>query len=125
MGQNIALGKNSHDIFFVDGQLAMVVDNDNIEQKLKSRLQTFLGEWYLETSIGLPFFTEILIKNPDIPNIDSLIKAEIIDTEGVLELVEYGSEFKPAERSFSVEFKVLTTVGEVEFSDTIFNSETP
>lgn len=124
MPKNVALTKDNHDIFFENGQLAMVKDIDNVEQKLKSRLSTFSSEWFLNTLIGLPFFDEILIKNPNVPDIDSLIKVEIVNTVGVTELIEFGSDFDVATRTYSATFKVLTEFGELEFSETVFNGET-
>ena len=41
-------------------------------QKLTNRFLLFLGEWFLNTGIGLPFFQVIAIKNPDLKVLQNL-----------------------------------------------------
>lgn len=118
---DLALSELDHDLYFPDIDLRVVKDADQLEQNLRIRLQFFLNEWFLDSSAGLPFYTDILVKNPNIPNIENIIKAHIIDTVGVTEILEFNSDFDNSLRTYSIDFKVRTIFGEEELSVTIFN----
>ena len=86
-------------------------DVDYIVQKILIRLQWFDREWYLDTSKGLPWFTDILVKNPNMPLIDSLIKAKIVGTPGVRGLIAYESSYNNATRALTIDFQVQADTG--------------
>lgn len=119
------LGINSHDLEVVGFDVPLIGgDNredalDYYRQKLKIRLWFFLGEWFLDTKEGTPFHRSILVKNPNIPLIDSLLKSRILGTEGMLELKSYDSTYDAALRKFSVVFQVQTDAGLLTVSETI------
>lgn len=83
-----------------------------LSQKLRIRLSIFLGEYFLDTTLGLPYFEEILIKNPDLVLIESLIKEVISGTEGVESLDEFELELENSSRKLTVTFTVTSTQGE-------------
>lgn len=117
---DLLLDETTHDLKITKGDLSLNSGIQYVIQLLKIRLQFFAGEWFLDTTKGLPFFEEILIKNPDVPSIESLLKASIIETDGVLELIEFSSVFSASNRSLSVEFKVTSIYGDIELNQTIF-----
>lgn len=106
MSLDLKLNKDTHDLLITNGDLSLVEKSEQIAQNLKIRLQFFSGEWFLDTTKGLPFYSDILVKNPNIPDVDALIKAEILDTPGVLELLEFISSYTNASRTYSINFKV-------------------
>ena len=101
----------AHDLDITDYDLSIVSEVDKIVQNLKIRLLFFYTEWYLDTSIGIPYFDDILIKSPDIGNVEAIIIDAILNTPDVLELLSFDSFFDNAKRVYSVEFKVNTTYG--------------
>jgi len=119
---DIALDKETHDLLITGNNLQVVSEADQLEQNLKIRLQFFLSEWFLNVNKGLPFYSDILVKNPNIPNVDSIIKAEILDTIGVVELLKYISTFDNVERLYSIEFTIRTVFGENELAISLFNN---
>ncbi len=121
MSTDIALDKDTHDLLIEGNELLLVNDVDQIEQNLKIRLKFFSGEWFLDITQGLPFYDTILVKNPNVPNIDNIIKAEIIDTPGVTELLSYDSSYDASLREYVVDFKVRTIFGEAELEVSLFN----
>ncbi len=38
---------------------------DSVRQAILIRLRWFLGEWIFNTSFGMPYYSQILIKNPN------------------------------------------------------------
>jgi len=110
---------DKHDMTLTGTDLSLVSDLDYILQKLSIRLLFFYGEWYLDTTAGIRFYDHVLVKNPDITLIDSLIKGVILGTDGVLEIVSYQSVYDNAARSLMIETQLRTTYGDAYFKETI------
>lgn len=62
---------------------------DLIVQRMTIRLQRFLGEWILDTSVGLPYLEFIQTRPLDIPGITAVLLAEIATTPGVLRVDDF------------------------------------
>lgn len=90
-----------------------------IQQHILQRLRTFLGEWFLDNTIGLPFYQSILVKNPSIGTVNGLFGAEIVGTPGVIALTKYAFSVDSVKRSLTADFKALTTGGVVDYSGTL------
>lgn len=117
---DVAVDKITHDLFLNDNDLQIASGADQLEQNLKIRLMFFKNEWFLDTDSGVPYYENILVKNPNIGNIESIYKAIIMDTPGVQEILEFKSEFDNTTREYSISFKVRTDYGESELSVSIF-----
>lgn len=63
--------------------LRLVTDEKRIRQQIEITLLTFLGEWFLDTSWGVPYFDKILIKSPRRAEIEAIIRAKTLDVPGV------------------------------------------
>lgn len=107
------------DIEIVNNTLVLVESEDEVKQRLAQRLRTFFGEWFLDNEIGLPYYENIFIKNPNAGLVEAIIKDEITDTPGVLELLSFDIEIDKATRHLTVDFMVRATTGNVEVEVTI------
>lgn len=58
------------------------------KQRLKAKFGTFLGEWFNDETLGLPYYQDILVKNPDLNRIKSIYREIVLDDEQVDSLVE-------------------------------------
>jgi hypothetical protein len=83
----------------------------SIAQAVRIRLQFFLGEWFLDLSVGVPYFEQILIKNPDVRNVQGLIRKEILATPGVLSLLALKLVYDSAGRELTVTYTANTDFG--------------
>lgn len=82
---------NEHDIDW--NNLTLTVDNlESVAQKIKIRLRTYFGEWFKDTTIGVPYFQEILKKGVSKDYVDTIFIDIIRDTDGVLRVTQYISE---------------------------------
>ena len=117
---DLALDKNTHDLLFLKNDFLIVKDIDKVAQSLKQRLSFYQGEWFLDTTVGIPYFEEIFVKNPNIPDIESIYKVEIVETEDVNEILEFNSSFTNDIRTYDLTFSVNTVFGDLEFSESIF-----
>lgn len=88
---------------------------ENVAQRLRIRLLTFEGEWFLDTTYGIPYWQRILGKKPTKSAIDQILQQEVLEEVGVKEIVSFTSSF--SNRKYSASFKVRVVNGEV--TDTI------
>lgn len=85
---------------------------ETVGQRLKIRLQTFLGEWFINTVYGVPYWQRLLgIKQTSKAAADLIFQQEILKEEGVKEIVSFESTF--VNRRYSLVFKVRVVTGEV------------
>lgn len=92
------------------GNIAVLPDKpvaQLLSQRIKHRLQTFRGECYLDRSIGVPYFSEVMKKNPDLGRIRSLLASVISGVEGVVKILSLDVLFSQRTRTLSVKFRVM------------------
>ena len=76
-----------------------------------TRLELFLGEWFLDTSAGTPYLTKVLGKYTESTR-DATLRSRILGTTGVKSLLAYGSQLNRDTRIFSVQATVDTIYGQ-------------
>lgn len=103
-----------HDLDITNYDLSLVDELDYVRQKIEIKLQFFFGEWFLDTTKGVKYFELILIKNPDLTTIASIIKTAILDTDNVTELLEYEQSYSASARELTISFRAQTEFGEIE-----------
>lgn len=109
--KDIQLDQVSHDIETTENDLVLIDELEAIKQNLKIRLWFFFSEWFLDTSLGLRYFEDILVKGPNLPKVESLIKATILQTENVNQLLSFGLTYSATGRMTNIEFMVDTAFG--------------
>lgn len=96
------------------GNIAMVSDSvPLLSQRIQCRLQTFRGECFLDRSVGVPYFSEITRKNPDLARIRSLLASVISGVDGVKKILSLDLRFDGKTRQMTVTFKVLGDDGQI------------
>ena len=116
MSKDIKLDGVTHDLLIENFDLVIIDELDQLVQNLKIRLWFFFKEWYIDTSKGIRFFDDIMVKNPNLPSIEALLKEEILGTGGVNEILEFQLVFNRAGRSMAVNFKVNTDFGQASIA---------
>ena len=102
---DIALDED-HDIFVTDSDLTLTDEENFIVQSLKIRLQFILSEWFLDTFAGLPYPDVIFERGTNISTIYTLYQKEILNTNGVQEIVELTLTPFNDERRLQVNFTI-------------------
>ena len=82
---------------------------DVVAQRLLIRLRNFEGEWFLDTSYGVPYWS-ILGHKIKKSAVDLIFQREILAENGVKELTFFESTFE--NRKYSLSFRVKVTTGE-------------
>lgn len=99
------------DVDFTDNEISLVTETDAIAQHLRIRLRTFLGEWFLDTRIGMPYFEEFLVKNPNRLVMDARLREAILETPGIASLTSINYELDGFTRALSISFEAVLVSG--------------
>lgn len=81
-----------------------------VAQAVKTRLALWMGEFFMDTSDGTPYYQDILGHNT---NYDLEIQDRILGTTGVSEIVSYSSSV--VNRALSVTCTISTIYGTTSF----------
>jgi hypothetical protein len=100
---DLALGKDQ-DLTLIDGA-------ESVRQQIEIMLLTFLGEWFLDTDVGIPYFERILIKSPDRAQIEAILRAKVIAIDGVDQVTELDIQYEAATRRAVITLNAHTTYG--------------
>lgn len=108
----------------INGDLALTSDAqvggaNPVQQDILQAMRTFLNEWYLDNTIGVPWFQQILVKAPDQSKIDAIFVNLILGRPGVIQLLSYSFDPKPEIRGLQVSFVAQSTSGKVDYSGTL------
>lgn len=101
-----------HDIYLgTPSALAIVEGADYVVQSIRTRLLLYLAEWWLDESEGTPWLQKILGTPTNPTVVERALKARILGTSGVTELLSFDVTYGAAERRLTVQFEVLTIYG--------------
>lgn len=86
----------SGDLYLDDGELYFSDGPLQALQEIGCRLDFFLGEYFLDTSQGIPYYRDILIKAPNGETIKSLYRRTILSVPGMAQIskLEYSLDRK-------------------------------
>lgn len=104
---------SDNDIFKERGAIAMVQDGAEVVQHVRSRLLFYYEECVWDTQAGVPYFQRIFQKPADLPGAEAILKAEILQTPGVAELLDFGLEFNRETRFLRVTWQARSAYGTV------------
>lgn len=110
---------NSGDLLVSNYDLSLIEGVDQIAQNLAIRLRFFLGEWFLDIEQGIAYYQDIFIKSPNQIQVENLLKNEILETDGIIEITSFEAEYDVALRKFNVAFTALSDEGEINLEVSI------
>lgn len=79
---------------FVNPQTGDIEITDSVAQAIRIRLLWFWQEWRLGTQYGVPYYEDVLVKNPSIIRIKQVIREAIMSVKEVSALKELEVEMK-------------------------------
>jgi hypothetical protein len=118
---DMALDSNN-DLIVEDGRFKRVSDGAQVVQNVRSRLQFYMAEWFLDLQAGTPYFQEIFIRPANLANIESIFKSRILDTPDVQRLTEFAMSYEGGSaRTLTVDFSADTTFGTIDITEVTIN----
>ena len=102
------------DILMKEGDLVItqggdIVLADSVRQAIRIRLLWFAAEWRFNTEFGIPYYDEVLIKNPNVEKIKLILVREIRKVEEVIDVQNMQIVMDNQNRAAYVTFTVYTS----------------
>ena len=100
------------------GQDFYVNSPEAVAHAVQTRLALYRGQWFLDTTDGTPWRTDVLGKFTK-QAYDSVIQNRILGTEGVTSIVSYDSQYDPNNRKLSIQCTINTAYGQSTFTGAV------
>lgn len=110
---DLLIDKDTGDLVLAKGDVVLAEGEDGVGQRIRDRLRTFVGEWFLDTEFGLSYREQIVVKNPALPVVSAILKAEILRAAGEgAAITAFDLSLDSAERKLTGSFTVALPSGE-------------
>ena len=108
---DLKLDTTTHDLIIENYDLVLVDGIDLVRQAIKQRLLLVLEEWFLDDTIGVPWYQYIFQKGADINRVKSILINTISGTEGVIKVTSLELNYNISNRNLTVDFSAQTNEG--------------
>ncbi len=111
----LGIDQDTNDLYLEpSGNLAIARAAKAVGEHVRQRLMTFQGEWFLDTTAGVPWLEQIFAREYDPALAEAVVKAEILNTDGVSEIISFSVSFDINLRRLDIRgIEVKTTYDEV------------
>lgn len=107
------------DLAIEDNNFVLISGVDRAKQNLLTRLRTYLGEWFLNINIGIPYYQDVFRKGVPVSQITGVFKEAIVTTPGVDELVKFDADYTNNNRNLSINFEAKYGEETISIEETI------
>lgn len=95
---------------FGAGRAGYADRSESVAQRVKTRLLSFQGDWFLDLSHGLPWFQ--LIERPaNLGRIERAVKAQILQTDGVSAVTAFSMSPNVTTRQLNITTTIVDIYG--------------
>ena len=105
----------SGDIDLSEQQPVQIGGPDALKQAVEIALKFFLGEWFVNETIGVDYHGTVFGKNPNMPAIREMLRRQILSVPKVTDVLSLTTELD-AERELTGTFKADTEFGVISGS---------
>lgn len=107
MSVDLLIDPATNDIAYKNGLVRYATSGNEVAQRVITRIRRLQGEWFIDTTAGMPYLQDILGKR-DINYFKLLLRKEILNTDGVQSINTFRMSFnsKTGYISIYVEIKV-------------------
>ena len=81
---------------------------DSVRQAVRIRLLWFFDEWRFWPATGVPYYEEILVKNPNLDRIRRIVRDEAMSVDEVLDVKNIKIDLDKPARKAKITFEVVT-----------------
>lgn len=101
------------DLLLTKGQLTVLHGAAAAAVELRNKFLFVKGEFFLDTRQGVPYFTYVFIKAPDLALIKSLFTKIILSVQGMTSVDALNLDFDRATRTLNFDFRATYLDGSV------------
>jgi len=110
---DLALNKKTHDIIVDNNDGILIGNAERVAQQMKTTLLEWLGEWFLNSQEGIDYINYILVKNPNLRHIQSILTTALLAIDGVSSIDSMSFEWDRENRQIAVTYTATTVYGVV------------
>jgi len=92
---------------------------ERVAQAVGIRLRTWLGEWFLDTTHGVPYLENILIKSARPEIVEAILRSQILQVKGVKSIKSFTLNLDQRSRKASITFSAESNEGLISGSLTL------
>lgn len=101
----IALQIPEGDLVLEGGTTKQISGSTYARQRVEVTLDFCLGEWFLDTRQGIPYFRDVLIKRPNDETVRSCLRRAILNTPGIVRVDSLTTVYDTTARKLTVDFE--------------------
>ncbi len=105
------------DWLIANNSVALIDGSAQVKQIIREHLRTFLGEFFLDTTLGVPYFQTIMQKGISQTIIEGIFKSQILSCDGVIELTSFTITINAETRKLKLDFSALTDNGPITMTE--------
>jgi len=109
---------SNFDLVIQNNSFVLLNGRDAIAQHMRVRYSLFLGEWRYDTSVGVPYYQDVLIKNPQFVVVQEVLKKTALDTPGITDLYSFNFDLNNSREAF-LNLSAQSTDGIIDFNQTV------
>lgn len=91
----------NNDWTFGRGRNSYAATSESVGQRVRTRLQSFMGDWFLDLDHGLPWFARFE-KPADLALLEADVKRCVLETPGVQALTAFSIALDPDTRKCTI-----------------------
>lgn len=80
---DLPISDKTNDIIYKNGKIVWSKGDDEIVQRVRTRLRRIFGEWFLYYTAGIPYFNGQMLGSHDYDYTRLTLRNEILQTKGV------------------------------------------
>jgi hypothetical protein len=108
MTKNFYLSPLTKDLTVEDYQLKLTsTKSEWLSQSIENEFKTFFGEWFVNQTLGLPYYEKILGKGVDVDEINSIYINRLKAREEIEQILEFVVTYDENIRKYNISFIVL------------------
>jgi hypothetical protein len=110
----IAVRYPAGDLALTSGSARAIDGSAYAKQKVAVRCQFYLGEWFLNSKEGIPYFRDVLVKNPNPDTVRSVFRRTILSVPGIVSVDSLKYSLDSQTRIASISFQATYQDGQPE-----------
>lgn len=115
---------STNDLLVTNGDLSLVTGSDAIAQDLQQTMQVWAGEWFLDTTVGIPYRQQILVKNPNMDVVQADLVNAAAAVPGIIQIISVEFTYSSTNRSLSVSIEAQASNGQTVTANVQINAPT-
>ena len=93
------------DLRLDNGTTVIIDGKEYARQRVEISLDFLLGEWFLDTRQGVPYFRDVLIRKPNDETVRSVLRRTVLNTPGMVRVDSLSTQYDTTARKLIVTYE--------------------